>query len=88
MQKCDISSSTQKIKWCTQECVPPYGSDWTACATNRETVLRKPQVLPAADGPPKVSESTKETSFCITLLITTLVRESTSQEIIALQFCY
>ena len=84
MQKCDISSSTEKIKWCTQECVPPYGSDWTACTTNRETVLRKPQVLPAADGPPKVAESTKETSFLVTLLRVTFVRERTSHEIVGL----
>ena len=41
-------------------------------------LLRKTQVLPAADGPPKVAESTKKTSFCVTLLHTTLVRESTS----------
>ena len=38
MQKCDISSSKQKIKWCTQEFVPLYGSTWADYATNRETV--------------------------------------------------
>ena len=26
------------IKWFTQECVPPYGSDWTPCETTRESL--------------------------------------------------
>ncbi len=50
--------------------------------------LRNPKVLPTVDGSPKVPESTKQTRFCVTLLRETLVRESTSQEIITLQFWY
>ena len=46
------------------------------------------QVLPATDGSPKVVESTKQASFCVTLRLVTLVREGASQEIIGLQFFY
>ena len=54
------------------------------CTSAPVSSLRKPQVLPGEDGSPKVVESTKQTSFCVTLLLPTLVRESTSEEIITL----
>ena len=41
-----------------------------------------PQVIPTVDGSPKVAQSTQQASLWRTLLCATLVRESTSQEIV------
>ena len=47
-----------------------------------------PQVVPGVDGPEVVDQTTKQTSFCVTLLIVTLVRERTFQEIVGLHVYY
>ena len=47
-----------------------------------------PQVVPGADGPEVVSQTTKQASFCVTLLLATLVRESAFQEIVGLHVYY
>ena len=41
-----------------------------------------PQVVPGADGPEVVTQTTQQSSFCFTLLLATLVRERTFQEIL------
>ena len=46
------------------------------------------QVVPVADGPEIVSKTTKQASFCVTLLLPTLARERTFQDMIGLHFCY
>ncbi len=47
-----------------------------------------PQVVPGADGPEVVAQTTKQASFCVTLLLATLVRERTFQEIVGLHVFY
>ena len=50
--------------------------------------IRKSQVLPAADGPPIVSQSAKQSSFGVTLLRVSLVRERTSQDLVRVHCSY
>ncbi len=42
------------------------------------------QVVPDADGPEMVAKTTKQASFCVTLLLPTLARERTFQNVIGL----
>ena len=44
--------------------------------------VRKPQVLPAADRPKTVAQSAKQASFRVTLLLASLLRERTSQDLV------
>ena len=46
------------------------------------------QVVPDTDGPGLVTKATKQESFCVTLLLPTLARERTFQDMIGLHFCY
>ncbi len=46
------------------------------------------QVVPDVDGPEIVSKTTKQASFGVTLVLPTLARESTFQNMIVLHFCY
>ena len=46
------------------------------------------QVVPGTDGPGIVAKATKQESFCVTLLLPTLARERTFQDMIGLHFCY
>jgi hypothetical protein len=45
-------------------------------------------VVPGADGPEKVAKTTKQTSSGVPLLLPTLARERTFQNIIGIHFCY
>ena len=45
------------------------------------------QVVPSADGPEIVVKTTKQASFCVTLLLPTLAREHTFQDMIGPHFC-
>ena len=47
-----------------------------------------PQVVLGVDGLEVVSQTTKQASFCVTLLLVTLVRERTFQEIVSLHVYY
>ena len=46
------------------------------------------QVVSGTDGPGIVVKTTKQETFCVTLLLPTLVRERTFQDMIGLHFCY
>ena len=46
------------------------------------------QVVPGANGREVVVQTTKQASFCVTLLIVNLVREFTFQEIVGLHVYY
>ena len=46
------------------------------------------QVVPVVDGPEIVDKTTKQASFCVTLLLPTLTRERTFQNMIGLHFWY
>ncbi len=46
------------------------------------------QVVPGADGPEKIAKTTKQASSWVPLLLSTLVREHTFQNMIGIHFCY
>jgi hypothetical protein len=46
------------------------------------------QVVPGADGPEKVTKTTKQVSSGVPLLLPTLARERTFQNTIGIHFCY
>jgi hypothetical protein len=50
--------------------------------------VRKPQVLPAEDRTKKVPQSGKQTSFRVTLLRESLLRQRTSQDLVRVHCCY
>jgi lysylphosphatidylglycerol synthetase-like protein (DUF2156 family) len=45
-------------------------------------------VVPGADGPEKVSKTSKQASSGVPLLLPTLARERTFQNMIGIHFCY
>jgi hypothetical protein len=50
--------------------------------------VRKSQMLPAVDRPKKVAQSSKQSSFRVTLLCASLLRERTSQDLVRVHCCY